>query len=351
MLGVMLAAAALGAAASLASTSGAADPIVVTRDAQALPAGCAPRETAQLLARFAEAVNTGDMSALDRVFVVEDPPGRATEQGVVFRWYSVTEGGRAGAARPWRHVAFYDRVDLFPYFAERHGQNEHWELVSVGLTPPSSRGTAGIVYTIRRTADDLPDWLHELGFGKGGIDCTSGRVFVWSWGQDDTSVDVGSTCPRPRDWSLGAAILACTGGPNARATAADFRLRRGSARLPGRCEPARALRTLSSALSAFNAGLGETFGQRFVRAPLLASRGAELSSRRRIAAFAHARYHAGEGWTARVLRAPSRVRQSVAVYRLELLVSRPAESPAAAKAKVMLDCASGLIRSWRGPNR
>jgi len=354
MLGVMLAAAALVAAVSLASTSDVADPIVVTRDAQALPAGCAPRETALLLAHFADAVSAGDLDALDRLFAVEDPPGRALEPaGTVFRWYSVTEG-RAGAPRPWRHVAFYDRADLFPYFAERHEQNERWTLVSVRVTPSGTRGAAGISYTIRRTADDLPPWLNALGSGKGGIDCTSGRVFVWSWGQNDTSVDVGSTCPRPRDWSPGAAILACTGGPNARAIAADFRLRRGSARLPGRCEPARALRTLSSALSAFNASLGEAFGQRFVRAPLLASRGAELRSRRRIASFAHAKYGAGEGWTASVLHAPNRVGRSgshrVATYRLGLVVSRPVENAVPARAEVALDCGSGLIRSWRGPS-
>jgi hypothetical protein len=353
MHGVTIAAAALVAAVSLASTSDAADPIVVTRDTQSLPTGCAPRETALLLARFAEAVSAGDLDALDRLFAVEDPPGRALEPaGTVFRWYSVTEG-RAGAPRPWRHEAFYDRADLFPYFTERHRQNERWQLVSVRVTPSRTRAAAGIVYTIRRTADDLPPWLNALGSGKGAIDCTAGRIFVWSWGQNDTSVDVGSTCPRPRGWSSGSAILACTQGPNARPIAADFRLRRGSARLPGRCEPGRALGTLRSTLSAFNAGLGEAFGKRFAQNTLLASGGAELRSRRRIASFAHARYGAGEGWTARVLRAPNRVGRSgshrVAVYRLELVLSRPAEALAAGRAEIAFDCASGLIRRWRGP--
>jgi hypothetical protein len=353
MLGVTIAAAALVAAVSLASTSDAADPIVVTRDTQSLPAGCAPRETALLLARFAEAVSAGDLDALDRLFAVEDPPGRALEPaGTVFRWYSVTEG-RAGASQPWRHESFYDRVDLFPYFAERHRQNERWELVSVGVFPSRIRGAAGLNYTIRRTADDLPPWLNAIGFGKGSIDCTAGRIFLWSWGQDDESVDLPSLCPRPRGWSAGAGIFACTQGPNARPIAADFRLRRGPSRLPGRCEPARALKTLRSAISAFNAGLGDAFGQRFARVPLLASGGVELRSRRRIASFAHARYSAGEGWTARVLRAPNRVGRSgshrVAVYRLELVLSRPAEAPATRRAEIAFDCESGLIRRWRGP--
>jgi hypothetical protein len=344
---VTIAAAALVAAVSLTWTSEAADPVFVTRNSQPLPAGCAPHETAQLLARLAEAVTAGDLSALNRLFVVEDPPGRATpEQGrAVFQWYSLTEG-RAGASQPWRHVAFYDRVDLFRYFAERHLLNERWELVSVAVTP-SRTGGAAITYTIRRTADDLPPWLSALGFGKGEIDCAARRIFVWSWAQNDASVDVGARCPRPRGWSPGTAILACTQGLNARPLARDLRFSRNP--LPGRCAPERALGTLRSALRAFNSGLGDDFARRFARDPLLASRGTELRSRKRVAAFTHARYNAGEGWTAHALRAPTRARQSVAVYRMGLVVSRPAEIPAPARAVITLDCKSGLIRRWRGP--
>jgi hypothetical protein len=345
---VTIAAAALVAAVSLASTSAASDPVVVTRDSQALPIGCTPRETALLLARFAGAVNTGDLNALDELFVIEDSPGRPTpEPGeTAFRWYSMTEG-RAGASRPWRHVAVYDRADLLPYFAARHARNERWELVSVAVTPSRTGGAAGITYAFRRTADDLPPWLDGLARGKGGIDCAAGRIFLWSSGQNDASAGFGITCPRPRGWSPGIAILACTQGPNAQPLTADFRLQR--ARLPKRCAPAPALRGLRSALSAFNSGLGDDFAKRFARETLLASRGAELRSRKRIASFAHARYHAGEGWAARVLRAPNRARQSAVDYRMELVVSRPVEAPTAGRAEITLDCRSGLIRRWRGP--
>lgn len=344
---VTIAAAALVAAVSLASMSKADDPVVVTRNSQALPGGCTPRETAQLLARFAEAVNTGDPAALDQIFVVDDPPGRAAEAGgTAFRWFSMTEG-RAGASRPWRHETFYDRGELFPYFAERHAQNERWELLSVRVTSSRTR-EAGITYAFRRTADDLPPWLNGLATGKGAIDCAAGRIFVWSSGQNDASAGSGITCPRPRGWSPGDAILACTLGPNARPLAPEFRLQR-TTRLPGRCAPERALGTLRSALRSFNSGLGDEFAKRFARDSLLASRGAELRSRKRIASFAYTRYHAGEGWGARVLRAPNRVRQSVADYWLELVVSRPIEAPAAGRAEIALDCASGLIRRWRGP--
>jgi hypothetical protein len=349
---VTIAAAALVAAVSLASTSEAADPVVVTRDTQALPAGCSPRETAEMLARFAEAVNTGDPEALERIFVIEDSPGRPVGTGTGFHWYSLTEG-RARARRPWRHAALYDRAELLPYFAERHAKHERWELLSVTVTPSNRRGAAGITFAFRRTADDLPSWLTGLAGGKGGVDCSTGRIFLWSSAQNDAAADVGVTCPRPRGWSPGDAVLACTHGPNAKPLASDFRVTRSAAQLPGSCGPAPALRTIRTAVSAFNAPPGDDFAKTFAPSPLLATRGLELRSRRRIAAFAHARYHAGEGWTARVLRTPARAARSgphrVAVYRLELVVSRPAEAPAAAKAKITLDCASGLIRSWRGP--
>ncbi|CAN5278815.1 hypothetical protein BH09ACT13_BH09ACT13_01660 [soil metagenome] len=84
--------------AALASARAAAgEPIIVTRDSGSLPSGCTPRETAELLVRLADAVGAGDMKALDRLFAIEDPPGKAPEPaGLAFRWYSVTEG-RAGS--------------------------------------------------------------------------------------------------------------------------------------------------------------------------------------------------------------------------------------------------------------
>ncbi len=148
----------------------AGEPIVVTRDSGALPSGCTPRETAELLMRLADAVTSGDAMALDRLFTTDDPPGRVdSADGLAFRWYSVTEGV---GDRPWRHVVFYDRAPLFPYFAERHQQNERWDLIAVNMGGSSSRrpGGVGIGYTIRRSADDLPESLTEFATGKGEID-------------------------------------------------------------------------------------------------------------------------------------------------------------------------------------
>ena len=341
--------------AALAASAGAEteEPIVVTRDTQRLPRGCAPRETAQLLVRFANAVSTGDMAALDQLFAIDDPLGRVIERSSrAFVWFSVTEG-QVGARQPWRHLVFYDRVDVFPYFAERRRHDERWELVSVVVGPSHTDGAAGITYTIRRTANDLPSWLSPLSVGKGAVDCVAQRIYVWSMGQNDHSVDVAIGCPRPPNWSPGVAVVACSRGPNARAIARDFQLEAGSARLPRPCSPTPAYGRLRSTLASFNAGLGTDFARRFVarRAlfhPYTAS-APQLVGRASIARFVGRRYVAGDGWTGTALHAPRRAVGRTAVFRIDLLLSSLGKPFTSASAKVVFDCASGLIRAWRGP--
>ena len=361
--------------AALASARAAAgEPIIVTRDSGSLPSGCTPRETAELLVRLADAVGAGDMKALDRLFAIEDPPGQAPEPaGLAFRWFSVTEG-RAGDG-PWRHSVFYDRVDLFPYFAARRKANERWELVSVniGIASSSRPGAVGIGYTIRRSADDLPSSLTEYAQGKGEIDCPAQRIFVWSMGQDERdrvpAGEVVASCPVPAEWTPGSAIIACSrssesaerAGPNARALTPDFKVIAGSTRLPSQCDAQRASKRLRLALAAFNAGRGASFSGH------LAPRGRfhpyppterPLIGRTAIAAFVAARYAEGDGWTGTTLRAPRRseidlfagARRRVAAYRLNLLLSSPGLALAASSARVVFDCRSGLIHRWTGPS-
>ena len=264
------------------------------------------------------------MKALDRLFAIEDPPGQAPEPaGLAFRWYSVTEG-RAGDG-PWRHSVFYDRVDLFPYFATRRKQNERWELISVniGIASSSRPGAVGIGYTIRRSADDLPSSLAEYAQGKGEIDCPAQRIFVWSMGQDERdrvpAGEVVASCPVPAGWTPGSAILACSrssesgerAGPNARALTPDFKLNAASTRLPSQCNAQRASKRLRLALAAFNAGRGASFsGHLAPRGRLHAYPPTErpLIGRTAIAGFVAARYAEGDGWTGTALRAPRRAR-------------------------------------------
>ena len=341
-------------------------PIVVTRDSGALPSGCTPRETAELLIRLADAVTSGEAAALDMLFTTDDPPGRVDgADGLAFRWFSVTEG-RVGD-RPWRHTVFYDRAPLFPYFAERHRQNERWDLIAVDMGASSSRrpGGVGIGYTIRRSADDLPESVAEFVRGKGEIDCVAQRIYLWSMGQDDgATFTFGTGCPLPNGWSPGDAVIACSRslkpgvrtGSNARALLPDFRVLGGSARLPTRCGSAYVTGRLRSALSAFNSGRETAFAGHFATRALFHPYDLTeaLVGRAAVARFVDARYEQGEGWTGATLRAPDRattrafggIRRKVASYRLGLLLSRPGEALVASSAGVVVDFDSGLFQRW-----
>jgi hypothetical protein len=351
---------ALVLAALVAAVAGRADAdtepeIVVTRNTVALPSGCTPSGIARLLVRLAQAVTAGDGAAIERLFAIDDPPGRASEPaGMAFRWYSVAEG-RAGD-QPWRQSDFHDRLELFSYFATRHAQRERWDLVGVEMGPAGSRRpeAIGIGYTIRRTADDLPVSLSEYAHGKGEIDCTAQRLFVWAMGQDDRSRSAVDgrlpPCPLPSGWSPGTPIVACTRGPNAGAFASNLRVT-GGARLPGQCRASNVSGMLRSTLSAFNAGLGGSFGSHFVRRARFhsyTSSSAPLVGRAAIARFVSTRYSAGDGWTGTRLRVP-RHAQETAVFQLSLSISSLGKPLASSRAAVTVECRSGLIRSWIGP--
>ncbi len=358
---VALAALTLGAAlVALASAwsaprTAAAD-IVVTRDAIPLPDGCSPRLVGAFVSRFARAVSDGDRAELDRLIVAEDPPGRAVEPaGLAFRWYSVTEGGTR-AAQPWRHEVFYDRTDLLDYFTSRHVRNERLELIEAEVRPGRGGGV-GVIFRVRREADDLPAWLSEYAGGKAGIDCTASTpaIFLWSMAQND--VPWGATCPRPPRSVLGAPPVACSSGQNARALDAGFGVERTRIRLPAPCAPARVETVVRRLLSTFNQGLGADFARRFAASsqfhPYTGSvTGGGFRRRPAIARFVGNRYRAGDGWTATRLLVPqaSAGLPSKAVFGVGLRVSyQGREAAARVGAKLVLDCRSGFVRAWIGP--
>src|SRR6266508_6044874 len=166
--------------ASLASADVNTDGPVVTREAIRLPAGCAPREVAAILDAFFTALERGDSATLGRVFVDEDPPGKAIEPaGRAFRWFSVTEGGGAGPVvggtrQPLRHFVAYDLPDLSRYLAERQRQNERMDLVAVEVARSNIDGAAGIAFAVRREANDLMPGLggvDKIDYEEGEIDC------------------------------------------------------------------------------------------------------------------------------------------------------------------------------------
>lgn len=356
----------LGAYASRAETGG----VVVTRDAVRVPEGCAPRDAATRFMEFFSALEGGEVSGLRAFFAEDDPPGRADEPaGLAFRWYSVTEGGGAGPKvggrrQPLRHFVAYDVAELLPYFAERQRQHERMELVAVEIGTANIDGAAGGTFVVRREADDLEPGLggnDRIAHGKFVIACAERRFFVWSMGMNmapgqDLARTV-SPCPLPRAWAPAKPAVACTRGRNARALAGNFTLGSTSAFLPGRCRPAAVKRRVVTTLAAFNTGLGADFGRQFVRRgqfhPYTASIGGTgFVGAKAMRSFVHARYTAGDGWTATALRPPtgSAGLPAEAVYTLELEVSHQgARVTATATAKLVVDCGSGKLRRWAGP--
>lgn len=350
------------AALAVSAGAGTSEEIVVTRDSQSLSSGCTPRETAVLLVRLAEAVTAGDRRALERLFAIEDPPGRGRidKPEPYFRWYSLDE------------TALYDRAQLFPYFARRHRENERWQLIAVDMGRSWIPGSVGIGYAFRRSAGDLPATATELAQGKGEIDCAAQRIFVWSMGQGDSRSPAQpriTPCPLPESWTVGDPIVACSRsatpdigpGRTARAMLPDIELSTGAASLPTGCSARFALRTLRAALWAFNSGEGAAFARLFdVRGRLHAYTSPQqpLAGRAAITAFAEARHRERDGWTGAALAAPRAVtvqrvgsfRMRLARYSLGLLLSTPGKPLASLKATITFDCGSGQIVRWVGPN-
>lgn len=159
-------------------------------------------------------------------------------------------------------------------------------------------------------------------------------------------------CARSED------ALAVPLGSNARAALPDFRIVKGSARLPKRCAPRAVAIRIRSALTAFNAGTGTAFARHFTTDGVLVAYDTSRPGRAAIARFVNERYVAGDGWTAAVLKYDSFVRAEPAprtapargVYRLDLLLTARGQPLRPASAKLVVYCSSGLIRKWAGPS-
>jgi hypothetical protein len=172
------------------------------------PAGCAPKEVAGFVLRFLDAYNAGATAEADRFFAPttsEDLIEDAKDGELGFRWYSVSGsiGQRIdGEAR--------NRATLSAYFAERHHQGERLDLFAISLNYRTwlAHGV-GFVFLLRRTASDLPRLgrgKFGLTLGKGGINCVSQTIHVWSAGRYFTTTLTRRTqrrispCQAPRRW-------------------------------------------------------------------------------------------------------------------------------------------------------
>jgi hypothetical protein len=209
-------------------------------------------------------------------------------------------------------------------------------------------GAVAVVYAVERRAG--------VAAGKGMVDCDTMRIWQWATGTPGPG-SLPIPCPRPRGWTPSEAVLACTSGPNARATSSNFAVTDTPLSLPTRCAPSAVRSRIARTLSAFNFGDGARFAKQFVRNadfhPYTASiRGHGFVGGARIARFVRSRYAAGDGWTAtRLLPPHGRAGlPSSTVYRLDFVVSHQGATVAeGAGSKFVVDCASGRLRRWVGP--
>jgi hypothetical protein len=200
---------------------GATTKVIVTSNDTSLPDGCRPRQIAELVIDFIDAFNSGDQERLARLFFISEgpsPPDFSETGYYPWSWYSVSEVGAEGRIED--SFVTYNQGELLRYFAERHRQGEHLELLKVSSTHTGLLGNesnVGIVYVLTRDAEDLEPGLggpDRIAIGKGAINCASRRIFVWSMemrtGEKRTKQNAADwLCTDPPGWRPGTAVVAC----------------------------------------------------------------------------------------------------------------------------------------------
>ena len=210
-----------GAGVAQGEARAPATEVLVTSDDPTLPEGYHPREIAGLVIDFIDAFNRGDQERLSRLFFISEgpsPPDFSEKGYYPWSWYSVSEVGAGGRIEDG--FVTYDQGELLRYFAERHAQGEHLELLKVSSTQAGlleEESNVGIVYVLTRDARDLEPELGgpaRIAIGKGAINCESRRIFAWSMemrvGEDRSAREAaGWLCTDPPGWKPGAAVVAC----------------------------------------------------------------------------------------------------------------------------------------------
>jgi hypothetical protein len=174
----------------------------------AFAAGCAPKDVAGFVLHFLDAYNAGVPASADRFFAPatgEDLIEDAKDGELGFQWYSVSGsiGQRIdGEAR--------NRATLSAYFAQRHEERERLDLFAISLNYRTGLAHGvGFVFLLRRTASDLPKpgrGKFGLTLGKGGLNCVSQTIHVWSAGRYFTATLTRRTprrilpCRAPHRW-------------------------------------------------------------------------------------------------------------------------------------------------------
>ncbi len=137
-----------------------------TSGSPANPQECTPQKVRQVVERFTDAFNRGDIAQLDRL-VSRQPQ---------FVWYATDAPGQRFNAEA------DDRENLMAYFAARHRLHERLVLNSLDVTFTTAT-TGGLWAHLTRSADDgLPPTRYV---SKGEIQCSTmpSSLIVWAMGR------------------------------------------------------------------------------------------------------------------------------------------------------------------------
>lgn len=177
--------------------------VIVTRASAALPEGCTVEETVAHLRDYLSAFSRGDLAHV-AASVAAEPE---------FLTYEVNDLGQ----RKRRTFVANRPADVVTYVRSRHRQGERLGLSSVRVSAPgplsfrTNGPTGGFSFVLRRQADDL----ERLGIysrtaeGKGGINCTSGRIYLWVSRTGPRSSSL-TLCPRDQRKREPGVTVACT---------------------------------------------------------------------------------------------------------------------------------------------
>jgi ketosteroid isomerase-like protein len=122
---------------------------------------CSPNDVRQLVERFIDAFNRGDLVQLDHL--VSDQ---------LFVWYATDAPGERFKAEA------EDRSTLIAYFAARHQQHERLALNSLDVTFTNDRA-GGFTFSVTRSADDgSPPSRYD---GKGEVQCATRPISLGVW--------------------------------------------------------------------------------------------------------------------------------------------------------------------------
>ncbi len=143
--------------------------------------GCDNAAVTDVVARFLDAYNAGDQARLLALFPVRDATrGRLiTGEETYFRWYWDV---RRPSLRDEDGFAAYARDELPPYWALRHLQHEHLQLLRFQACDRNWDGNLAFVFEVTRKADDL---LPHRVIGKAEIDGDRGTIVLWSMGPEE----------------------------------------------------------------------------------------------------------------------------------------------------------------------